>query len=59
LLTEQNVHEACRIVDRAYVLNLGRIVANLASPQPEEVASLIATSLRQKGTSTKNPKTNG
>jgi ABC-type branched-subunit amino acid transport system ATPase component len=48
LLTEQNVHEACRIVGRAYVLNLGRIVADVVKPQPEEIASLIAESLRRK-----------
>jgi branched-chain amino acid transport system ATP-binding protein len=45
LLTEQNVHEACRVVDRAYVLKLGKIVAELAAPKPDQVASLISESL--------------
>lgn len=49
LLTEQNVHEACRIADRAYVLNLGHIVAELAHPQPEQVAVLISESLSVEG----------
>jgi branched-chain amino acid transport system ATP-binding protein len=45
LLTEQNVHAACKIVDRVYVLNLGRVVAEIVEPKPEEVAWLIAESL--------------
>lgn len=45
LLTEQNVYEACRVIDRAYVLSLGHVVIDLSAPKPEQVASLISGAL--------------
>jgi branched-chain amino acid transport system ATP-binding protein len=45
LLMEQNVIAACSVVDRIYVLHLGRIVHEATSPDPDEISEVILRSL--------------